>query len=388
MASGVLKHWRAAPAQCVDCWAAVGRFPVNELKLQLPAATARLDFLDEIKGWAIFLLLLYHGGGVLVWENHLHGDLGTDLFFLVSGLALAFGSADQAPGEFVRRRLWRILPGYWIVLTGYAVLNQVFLQHHYSAANLAVHYLGVHAFFGDAWGFAINDSFWFITAILLFYGCFLGMRGFLRRPDLFLLVAAILSAAGVLLLFGLNQSGLTGRWGFRMIDFFLGMLVGHALKQGELRIPLTPWLGLALVAALYVPYTQGIVFHPPLVAMGLAIAYLLVFRPGLQRSAWGVRLTGNFAWLGRHSLEIFLIHQPLLREYNRYLHGRWFNRGSPTDIELIMGMGAGLAVTLVLAAELRMLTGWLLRRAGGRSMRVQDVAIEAASPEPAEQRAS
>lgn len=341
---------------------------MNQLSLQFPSAARRLDFLDEIKGWAIFLLVLYHAGGVLVWNNRLHGDLGTDLFFLVSGLALAFGSWSQPVGEFARRRLWRILPGYWIVLSVYAVANQVFLQHHYSAGNLVAHYLGVHALFGDAWGFAINDSFWFITAILLFYGCFVAMRGLLPRPDLFLLVAACLSAAGALLLFGLNQSGLTGRWGFRMIDFFIGMLLGHGLRRGVLDVPLTPWLGIALLAGLYVPYTQGIVFHPGVVALGVTIAYLLALRPWLQRSAWGTRVTENFAWLGRHSLEIFLIHQPLLREYNRYLHGRWFNRGQPTDIELIMGMGLALAVTLVLAAELRVFTGWLMKRVTHREV--------------------
>jgi peptidoglycan/LPS O-acetylase OafA/YrhL len=65
---------------------------------------------------------------------------------------------------------------------------------------------------------------WFITAILCFYGAFWVMRLLLNRLDVFLLVAAVASTAGVLLLFETNQSGLTGRWGFRMIDFFIGMV--------------------------------------------------------------------------------------------------------------------------------------------------------------------
>jgi peptidoglycan/LPS O-acetylase OafA/YrhL len=332
------------------------------LNLTFRPVSGRPGFFDEIKGWGILLLLLYHAGGALVWRNFLHGDLGTDVFLLVSGLGLALNAQELAPAEFFRRRLLRILPAYWIVLTGYAILNQVYLQHHYSAGNLMAHYFAVHALFGDGWGFAINDSFWFITAILLFYVCFLAMRPLLCRPDRFLLVAALLSTAGALLLFALGQSGLTGRWGFRMIDFFLGMLVGHGLREGTLRIPLTPWLGVALLVLLYVPYTQGIVFHPSVVALGLIAAYLLALRPALRRSNRGAMVIGGLAWMGRYSLEIFLIHQPLMREYNRYLHGRWFNRGNPTDIELIMGIALAIGVTLVLAVELHEFTGWLVRR--------------------------
>ncbi len=333
---------------------------MRAIDLTFPKISGRLGCFDELKGIGILLLLLYHAGGVLVWNNYLHGDLGTDVFFLVSGLCLSLNASRMEVREFVARRVLRILPAYWIVLTCYAVLNQVFLQHDYSPANLAVHYLGVHALFGDAWGFAINDSFWFITAILFFYGCFLAMRRLLAKTDRFLLTAAIFSTGGALLLFFLDQSGLTGRWGFRMIDFFLGMLIGQGFRTGRLEIPLTPVLGAALLILLYVPYTRGIVFHPGVVALGVMGAYLLALRPWLHRTGEGVRLTGTLGWLGRHSLEIFLIHQPLMREYNRYLHGRWLNRAEPSDAELIIGIALSLAVTLVLSAELHKCTRWLV----------------------------
>ena len=35
----------------------------------------RLELVDELKGFAMVLVLLYHIGGVLGWENWLHGEI-------------------------------------------------------------------------------------------------------------------------------------------------------------------------------------------------------------------------------------------------------------------------------------------------------------------------
>ena len=57
------------------------------LKLELPApVTGRLAVLDELKGLAIILVILYHAGGVLVWSNDFHGDVGVDIFVILSGI--------------------------------------------------------------------------------------------------------------------------------------------------------------------------------------------------------------------------------------------------------------------------------------------------------------
>jgi peptidoglycan/LPS O-acetylase OafA/YrhL len=133
------------------------------------------------------------------------------------------------------------------------------------------------------------------------------------------------------------------------------------LRQGRLDVPLTPALALALFILAYVPYTQGIMFHTGAVALMVMGAYVLGFRPWLERRAAGQRVLRTSAFVGRHSLEIFLIHQPLMREYNRYLYARWFNEVAPSDAELIMGIALSVAVTLVLAVELHRFTNWLAK---------------------------
>jgi peptidoglycan/LPS O-acetylase OafA/YrhL len=82
--------------------------------------------------------------------------------------------------------------------------------------------------------------------------------------------------------------------------------------------------------------------------------YAFALRPRLPATA-GNRIGAALRFLGNHSLEIFLIHQPLMREYNYYLHGRWFNVGQPSPFSLIVGMAIALAVTVLLSVELRRL---------------------------------
>src|ERR1017187_9946904 len=66
---------------------------MTALELKVPkAARGRIDAIDELKGVAILLIILYHAGGVLVWQNTLHGDIGVDLFVVISGVGLALRS--------------------------------------------------------------------------------------------------------------------------------------------------------------------------------------------------------------------------------------------------------------------------------------------------------
>jgi peptidoglycan/LPS O-acetylase OafA/YrhL len=324
-----------------------------ELELRLPPGpSSRLAVLDELKGLAIIIIVLYHAGGVLVWNNYFHGDVGVDMFFILSGLGLSLSRRVDSFGSFLRRRALRLLPAYWLVLIGYIFCNEHFLQLHYSPFNIGVHLVGLHSLFGDAIGLAINDSFWFITAILFLYPCFYWLRPTLQKLDRFILISALLSAAVALAFFFTGQGGMMGHMGFRLPGFFLGMVIGRGLRVGSIQLPLTATLGLGLLIYGYLPYTRGITYYSVLVGLAVMGAYVWTIRPHLSETG---RAATTVNWLGRHSLEIFLIHQPLIREYNLYLHGRWLNINQPSELSLIVGMAIGLACTLMIAAELRRL---------------------------------
>lgn len=333
------------------------------LLLQVPPLRPgqRLEVLDELKGLAIILVVLYHAGGVLTWNNHLHGDLGVDMFVILSGLGLSLSPAYPGAKAFLRRRLVRIFPVYWLVLTAYVLLNTHFLQLNYTPANIALHYLGIHGWFGDRYAMTINDSFWFITLILSLYLMYALIQRSGGSAERMLLASAVVSVAAAFAWFFTGQSGSFGHLGLRIPGFVLGLLVGRLLLVGQLELAFNTWLLLAVFIFTYVPYTQGIVFHTVAVAAGLMAVYAFGLHPRLG-SEIGNRLRRVLRFLGDHSLEIFLLHQPLIREYNVYLHGRWLNDPAPGRLSLTVGMLIGFAVTLILSAELRRLQQHFLPR--------------------------
>lgn len=335
-------------------------------------------------------ILINHAGGVLVWRNIIHGDLGTDLFLIMSGIALAIGrNADLSPVEFIKRRLVRILPAYWIVFTAYLLLDRWLLQRELPWQNIVVHYLGAHSLFGDAYAFAVNDSFWFVTAILGCYGFFIATRSLLdKRPDRVLLIGAILSLFVISIVNYYGQGGLMGRLGFRMADFTFGMLVGNALRKRELNLPLTSTLGLSVLIYFYLPYTQSVVLYSTAVACAVIAFYTLTVRR-FTRDGQGPKW---LAFLGEHSLEIFLIHQPLMREFNRYALARWCGANEASDGLVLFGIIISVGVTLVLAVELHRITkalsNFLFRQKGNGSRHLVpefDGTLRRSFPAPAHQ---
>jgi peptidoglycan/LPS O-acetylase OafA/YrhL len=117
--------------------------------------------------------------------------------------------------------------------------------------------------------------------------------------------------------------------------------------------------GLVLFA--YLPYLQGFIFFSPIAALALMAGFTFIWKrfapkPVLESSS------RVLTFLGNHSLEIFLLHQPLIREYNYYLHGRWFNIPTPTPGSLMVGMAIGITVTLLVSVELRQLIARFLPR--------------------------
>ncbi len=324
---------------------------MSPLRLELAAPVAgRIKVLDELKGVAIILVIIYHAGGVLTWSNGPHGEVGVDIFVILSGIGLTLGSARDGAGRFLAKRFWRIYPAYWIVLTLCLLGNALIGGQHSSGPDIALHYLGIHGWFGDAYAMSINDSFWFVTLIVSLYLVYLPMRSLVARPDRLLLAGAALSLAVSVLYFRLSQPVEFAHLSLRVPGFFVGLLAGRLLREGRLEIAPTPALACALLMIFYVPYLLGFLFTSVWVGCALMAGYAFLVRPVLP----GAARTG-LAFLGDRSLEIFLIHQPLIREYNVYVLQHLFPSAGITPGSLTVGMGVGLAATLVASVGLHAL---------------------------------
>jgi peptidoglycan/LPS O-acetylase OafA/YrhL len=261
---------------------------VSPLRLSLPApASGRIAALDELKGVAILLVVLYHAGGVLGLSDRLHLEVGVDIFVILSGIGLSLSSSEEGAGRFLLRRFLRIYPTYWIALTACLAAGAFLLGNRYSAADVVLHYLGIHAWFGDAYAMSISDSFWFITLIVSLYVAYVPLRRLAGRADLLLLAGSILSLVPILVYFYWGQSAVFSHLALRIPGFFLGLLIGTLLKKGTLTIPMSPAAAGSLVILFYVTYVQGITIVSFAIGLVVMAGYVLVARPLLPSAALG-----------------------------------------------------------------------------------------------------
>jgi peptidoglycan/LPS O-acetylase OafA/YrhL len=321
---------------------------MSRLRLELPAPlSGRIAILDELKGLAIIMIILYHAGGLLGWNDVYHGELGVDIFVVLSGVGLTLSTKAEGTGRFLLRRFWRIYPTYWIVLTACLWAASHFMNRSFSATDIALHYAGLHGWFGDAYAMSISDSFWFITFIVTLYAVFAPLRRLTGRPDLLLFVGAVVSLVPIFIYFHLGQAAVFRHLALRIPGFFLGLLIGDLLRRGSVEVPLSGWFAAAFFLLFYGCYIQGILIVTGFIALTIMAAYAF-----LARTRVGEVVRKDLRFLGDRSLEIFLIHQPLIREYNVLFIQTHFPSTKLTAGVLTLGMGVGVVVTLVLASLL------------------------------------
>jgi peptidoglycan/LPS O-acetylase OafA/YrhL len=338
-------------------------FSMRELVLQYPPlGRGRSQLIDELRGFAILLVLMYHTCGVTGVPAVLHGELGVDVFVLLSGLSLALTHrSEEGFGLFLWRRFARLLPAYWIALTLFWGGGVFLLGRVHSSLDLIAHYLCIHQFWGDRFIISINDSFWFLALISSLYVVYAAMRPWLARGriDLVLGVGGLLSFLAAFICHRANQPALFLHYGLRPGMFFVGLAVGVMLRQGEVRIALTPWLGLGFAVAVYGAFVANVFVVYNFAGFALFIAYWAT-RSNADAAA-ARPLCRGLAWVGVYSYEIFLLHQPLIREYNHYIWTRWIGV-QPQPWQLGLGVLVMLAVTFWAAFELQRVAGSITRR--------------------------
>ena len=325
------------------------------------SGTARLPAIDELKGLALLFVVFYHATGVLGWANTVQGQLGVDIFLILSGITLALGPAVREPlGIFFRRRFFRIFPAYWLALALFLALDYRFRGIVHPASRVWLHLAGLHAFSheSDFWG--INDSFWFIALIVPLYATFAFARRRIDRPADILGLGFLLTAFICSIYFATGNSGSLTHLGVRLPSFFLGLVIGHALAAPQIALRPTPLLAVGALTLVFLALNRGLNFLGILAALAVTTGYLAL-RSVLPSALFGA-VTRPLAWLGLYSYEIYLFHQPLIREYHLYTWQHAFGVATPSARQLLLGVGVGLVVTTLLAVAVHHLVSFLFPR--------------------------
>ena len=310
--------------------------------------------LDGLRGVAVLLVLLFHGG--FAWMSG--GYVGVSVFFTLSGFLITSllilehqRSGRVAWLAFVARRAKRLLPAglsclvliallSWsgefaavphlrrdVAMAAGQVANWNSLVGSGSYADLLTRSAGIVSPVEHYWSLAVEEQFYWLWPL-----AFLLLAKVSKRPSRLFIHLAALAAAGVV---GARLIAL--RWGadaaYWATPARLGeILVGCALGAGCLLFRRRPaWLGIVglgglavvLWAAIEWPTRGGPAYAGWLGVFSLASGALILGLqvPGPLRSLFSF---GPLVWLGRISYGVYVFHWPvfvLATSRSVHLHG-------------------------------------------------------------------
>lgn len=307
----------------------------------------------ELMGVAILWVMLFHsfdlnmGLPVLAWLRSA-GFGGVDIFILLSsmGLVMSLSRREQNYSAFMARRAGRVLPAYYTVMIPYTI----FLILAKGAPWSALIWNGLLLYYWVRPEGAFN---WYVAGAMTFYAvtplCFRSLRRSGHRE--------LWTAAGILAgLAGCQILMHDGYWHmvdipYRVPVFFLGLLIGFYVLEdrklgGKDLLFWCIWFGLG-VAYLYamghpVPPLQFPMCHLFLfttVPMCLALCWCFERLP----LGW---LRAGFRFLGKYSLEIYLLNVSIFSELE--LLRRFVRFGPSNRLYFLLSYIANIALALAL----------------------------------------
>ena len=307
--------------------------------LSLQNSTLRYHGLDTLRSVAIlavigYHLLAFHGDTVPGWAAPLLrlGWMGVDLFFVLSGYLIASQllrkyAAGSTPGlwDFYRNRLYRVLPGFFLVLGLYLVApwfrEAQTMAPAWQYATFTFNLLTEHPAgknFSHAWSLCVEEHFYLFFPLIVWAA--------MRKPSL---------RRGVVLVAAFVLAGIAVR----------GWVLFHLLR------PLADQdgFGVAFMRYLYYPTYSRL---DGLLA-GVSLAMLRTFRP-----AW-------WAWMARRGHTLLVLGVATISAAVWLFEGRFPAETGTSVASMLLGfplLALGLAC---LVASALSANGWLRLRIPG-----------------------
>ncbi|HEV7322595.1 MAG TPA: acyltransferase [Ensifer sp.] len=239
------------------------------------------------------------------------GAAGVDVFFVISGFIMWVISARRpmSPLTFLRDRLQRIVPIYWLatavmVLGGVAGLfpNLVLTTGHVLASVL---FIPMHSpSNGEIWPVLVQG--WTLNYEMFFYAVFALMLLLPRSRRLIAMTTAFLLLVAIGLLFDSDNALFITYTRPILLEFVAGMIVAEFWLRGGvpgavfgLALIATAAAGFAALAVLGLPFDE--------LVLGPLAVLLVVGTLALERGGW-FRSGGLAMLLGDASYSIYLWH--------------------------------------------------------------------------------
>jgi len=353
---------------------------VKERGLERPASSDKnfLPWVQALRAFAAFCVAFVHiahddiangadpDGVFKAITKFFPWDAGVDIFFCISGFVIVhssvkFFAAAGGPGNFLRRRLTRIVPLYWMMTTAFVavlLLNRGEIHGDIGGpAFLAASYLFVPWPRPDG---VMQPAFglgWTLNYEMFFYVVF--------TPFLLLSQRRAVIAAGCLLTVlvacgpALEFSRQLAFWSDPVVlEFVFGM--GIALIAAE-KIVLPVAVRWVLIAGAIFAFHLDAAGHGVRpVIYGLPAAAFLVCAALAPAGASFGRVKGALVRLGDASYAMYLVHPFVMRAFSALWHKIHAQNETAGTIYVLAGLAVAQLLALIINATLeRRILLWL-----------------------------
>lgn len=278
----------------------------------------------QLMGVAMLSVYIFHsrGGGwmpMYIYNIASHGDIGVDIFLFLSAMGLTF-SLTKNPDilAFYKRRVWRIIPTYWFIMTGVYLFVYVLTSVHVMPDNYYRIPRSLYELFQTytTLGFWIKDGLfylWYIPAILILYVLFpLFFKLFTSCKWTYILV---LLPASVI-----TFCPPTLEWYHNCLLYRIGIFLWGIIFTLEFiykEHSIKKWLvfGVGIISFLFYLIRMEIALEP-LCRLAEEIIFFITLPCILVCTSWLFRyrtLSVMIGFVGKISLEFYLIHEFVMR---------------------------------------------------------------------------
>ncbi|WP_353404256.1 acyltransferase family protein [Duganella hordei] len=290
----------------------------------MSTSKARLQFLDALRGIAVFLVIFSHimhersQLAQLIDANYFQiGQAGVSLFFLISGYIIPKSlNASPSLQVFWLHRFFRLYPAYWVCLIAVLLFASAGLYHFQETITpfgMAVNFTMMQGFVGIKnvinvfWSLKFEMAFYFLMTVI-------SVTGMLKRPFLIFVGYSLLTAGLALgMKFGMHKFFAYGVFNLEL------MLLGWVLAEWHMKrlagkyAAVSVALGLlTTMIAAYAAFAgrteELAVGTLSLVPMASAWGASIVFFVATLLTTEYVRWPRWLAWMGTVSYSAYLLH--------------------------------------------------------------------------------
>jgi peptidoglycan/LPS O-acetylase OafA/YrhL len=315
----------------------------SDLLTRETAPSFRLGYrpgLDGLRGIAILAVLAVHTHHIFGWSILRGGNIGVDIFFVLSGFLITALLLEEWQGGgaislrgFYWRRVLRLVPALLVLLASLYLIAEVFLPNGEAGAtrrSIPVAFLYASdfglAFFRmrlgalqHTWSLAIEEHFYLVWPLFLVAALKLGTSR--KRLVLIALSLAVASAIHRAVLFQLGALPVRTYYGIdtRADSLLIGCATGMCVCWGFLRADSLRRLivpAMALIVALMVATDYATPFmHVGGFTLLATAAAVIVGWVVLGPAGYLHRLLeyGPLVWVGRISYGLYLWHYPIFK---------------------------------------------------------------------------